>query len=159
MTINEFIESLKDLNIEIGGYPTPRDLAVFCRQFVSMMRAGVTILDTLEMLSDQTENKTMAKAIKGVHGEIQKGENFSDAIAKYPKVFPSIMVSMITAGEASGKIDVAFERIWNKPNKYLPILGKFKGVITPDFSSFSIRLMVSWKILYSLHAFSLLRWR
>lgn len=101
----------KEINISFGSAVKPRDLSVFCRQFVSMINAGVTILDTLEMLSAQTENKVMAKAIKGVHGEIQKGENFSDAIAKYPKVFPSIMVSMIAAGEASGKIDVAFERM------------------------------------------------
>ena len=101
----------KDLNISIGGSVKPRDLSVFCRQFISMVNAGVTILDTLEMLTDQTENKTMAKAIKSVYGEIQKGETLSDALAKFPKVFPSIMVSMVAAGEASGKIDVAFERM------------------------------------------------
>lgn len=101
----------KEINLSIGSAVKPRDLSVFCRQFVSMVNAGVTILDTLEMLTAQTENKVMVKAIKGVHAEIQKGETFSDAISKYPKIFPSIMVSMVAAGEASGKIDVAFERM------------------------------------------------
>ncbi|MDD6504841.1 MAG: type II secretion system F family protein, partial [Lachnospiraceae bacterium] len=101
----------KEINISFGSSIKPRDLSVFCRQFISMVKAGVTILDTLNMLTEQTENKTMAKAIEGVHAEIQKGETLSDALAKYPKVFPDIMVSMVAAGEASGKIDVAFERM------------------------------------------------
>lgn len=101
----------KEINISFGSAIKPRDLSVFCRQFISMVKAGVTILDTLDMLTEQTENKTMAKAIEGVHAEIQKGETLSDALAKYPKVFPDIMVSMVAAGEASGKIDVAFERM------------------------------------------------
>ena len=88
MNVSKASALTKDININIGGGVKPRDLSVFCRQFLSMINAGVTILDTLEMLSDQTENKTMAKAIKGAHGEIQKGETLSDALAKYPKVFP-----------------------------------------------------------------------
>ena len=62
----------KEISFEFGGKIKPRDLSVFSRQFVSMINAGVTILDTLEMLGEQTENKTMAKAIKGVYGDIQK---------------------------------------------------------------------------------------
>lgn len=115
----------KELNIQIGGGVKPRDLSVFCRQFTSMINAGVTILDTLDMLADQTENKVMGKAIRGVHSEIQKGETMSEALRKYPKVFPSIMVSMVAAGEASGKIDVAFERM----SEHFEKSAKLKGLI------------------------------
>ena len=101
----------KEINITIGKAVKPRDLSVFCRQFTSMVRAGVTILDTLDMLADQTENVAMAKAIRGVHTEIRKGETLSEALSKYPKVFPDIMCSMVAAGEASGKLDIAFERM------------------------------------------------
>ncbi len=101
----------KEINITIGKAVKPRDLSVFCRQFISMVRAGVTILDTLDMLADQTENVAMAKAIRGVHTEIRKGETLSEALSKYPKVFPDIMCSMVAAGEASGKLDIAFERM------------------------------------------------
>ena len=78
----------KEISFSVGGKVKPRDLSVFCRQFTSMVNAGVTILDTLDMLSDQTENKVMAKAIRGVHAEIQKGETLSDGLKKYPNVFP-----------------------------------------------------------------------
>ncbi len=90
---------------------TPRDLSVFCRQFISMVNAGVTILDAMDMVKDQTENKTLKKALNGVYTNIQKGEPLSDSLTKYPKVFPNIMISMVAAGEASGKLDVAFERL------------------------------------------------
>lgn len=116
----------KEINISFGGKIKPRDLSVFCRQFVSMVNAGVTILDTLEMLGEQTENKTMAKAIKGVYGDIQKGETLSDGLRKYPKVFPKIMVSMVAAGEASGKIDVAFERMSTHFEKSAKMNGMLK---------------------------------
>ena len=111
MKLNKATGLNKQINISIGASASPRDLSVFSRQFVSMINAGVTILDTLDMLGDQTENKEMGNAIKGVHAEIQKGETLSDALMKYPKIFPSIMVSMVAAGEASGKMDVAFERM------------------------------------------------
>ena len=116
----------KEINFEIGGKISPRDLSVFSRQFVSMVNAGVTILDTLEMLGEQTENKTMAKAIKGVYGDIQKGETLSDGLRNYPKVFPKIMISMVAAGEASGKIDVAFERMANHFEKSAKMNGMLK---------------------------------
>ncbi len=101
----------KEINITIGNAIKPRDLSVFCRQFIAMITAGVTIVDALDMLSEQTENKTMSKAIAGVRTEIGKGETLSDSLGKYPKVFPGIMVSMVAAGEASGKLDIAFERM------------------------------------------------
>ena len=101
----------KDLNIDIGGAPKPRDLSVFCRQFVSMTRAGVSIIDALRMLGEQTENKKLQKATIAVRVDVEKGEPLAEAFAKHPKVFPSLLVSMTQAGEASGSLDVAMERM------------------------------------------------
>lgn len=101
----------KDLNIEIGGYPKPRDLSVFCRQFVSMTKAGVSILESLKMLSEQTENKKLKEATEGVRVNVEKGETLARSLALYPKVFPSLMINMIAAGESSGSLDTAMERM------------------------------------------------
>lgn len=101
----------KEINIDIGGKPKPRDLSVFCRQFTSMLRAGVTILDALKMLGDATENKKLKEAINGVRVATEKGDTLSSAVAEYPKVFPELMVNMIAAGEASGSLDVAMDRM------------------------------------------------
>lgn len=101
----------REINISIGNPIKPRDLSVFCRQFISMLAAGVTIIDALDMLSEQTENKALAKGISGVKMEIGKGETLSNAMGSFPKVFPDIMVKMVAAGEASGKLEVAFDRM------------------------------------------------
>ncbi len=101
----------KEIKLDIGGKPKPRDLSVFCRQFVSMLRAGVTILDALKMLGDATENKKLKEAIHGVRVSTEKGDTLSSAVAEWPKVFPELMVNMIAAGEASGSLDVAMDRM------------------------------------------------
>lgn len=117
----------RDLNIEIGGYPTPRDLSVFCRQFVSMTRAGVSVLEALKMLSEQTENKQLQKAVEGVRVNVEKGESLARSIKEYPKVFPELMVNMVAAGEASGSLDISLERMavqFEKANKTKALVKK-----------------------------------
>jgi len=101
----------KDINIDIGGKPKPRDLSVFCRQFVSMTKAGVSIIEALKMLSEQTENKKLKEAVTKVRVDVEKGEPLADAFSKHPKIFPSLLVNMTAAGEASGSLDVALERM------------------------------------------------
>lgn len=103
----------KDLNFSFGGGKkvSPRDLSVFCRQFVSITTAGVAIVDALEMLADQTENKTLQEAISDTKTSVQKGETLAESMAKQGKVFPPIMINMIAAGEASGNLETAFERM------------------------------------------------
>lgn len=101
----------KDINIQIGGKPKPRDLSVFCRQFVAMTKAGVSILEALRMLSEQTENQKLREATDGVRVSVEKGETLARSLAEYPKVFPSLLVNMVAAGESSGSLDVALERM------------------------------------------------
>lgn len=101
----------KDISFDFGGKPTPRDMAVFCRQFASITRAGVTIIETLNMLADSTENKKMQKAVYAVRADVEKGESFADSMAKHPAVFSELLVQMARAGEASGSLDTAMERM------------------------------------------------
>lgn len=101
----------KDINLKIGGWPKPRDLSVWCRQFVSMSKAGVTIIESLKMLSEQTENERLREASTKVRVSVEKGETLANSLAEHPKVFPSLLVNMVAAGEASGSLDVALERM------------------------------------------------
>lgn len=101
----------KDISFDIGGKPTPRDLGVFCRQFASIMRAGVTIIDALNMLAESTENKKLQAALYAVRADVEKGETFGDSLAKHPKVFTELMVQMARAGEASGSLEISMERM------------------------------------------------
>lgn len=101
----------KDISFDFGGKPTPRDLAVFCRQFASITRAGVTIIQTLNMLAEQTENVKMQKAIQAVRADVEKGESFADSLSRHDNVFPELLVQMARAGEASGSLETAMERM------------------------------------------------
>lgn len=101
----------KDISLDFGGKPTPRDLAVFCRQFASITRAGVTIIQTLNMLSEQTENVKLQKALQAVRADVEKGESFADSLAQHPNVFPELLIQMARAGEASGSLETAMERM------------------------------------------------
>lgn len=101
----------KDLNIEIGGKPSARDLGVFCRQFVSMTKAGVTILEALKMLCEQTENKKLQRALQEVRVSVEKGETLAASLAQHPKIFPNVMINMVAAGEASGSLEISLDRV------------------------------------------------
>lgn len=101
----------RDLEINIGRIAKPRELAVFCRQFESVLNAGVTVIEALGMLGEQTTNKAFRNAIEQVRDSVQRGETLADAMAMHPKVFPELMIHMVAAGEASGSLDVAFNRV------------------------------------------------
>ncbi|MDE7277077.1 MAG: type II secretion system F family protein [Lachnospiraceae bacterium] len=101
----------KDISIDIGGKPTARDLSVFCRQFASITRAGVTIIEALRMLAEATENKKMQKALMNVRADVEKGETFADSLAKHPAVFPELLIQMARAGESSGSLETSMERM------------------------------------------------
>ncbi len=102
----------RDINITIvESKPKPRDLAVFCRQFVSITSAGVPITSALEMLTEQTENKMMKAALAESLTSIQAGSSLSEALTRHPKIFSNLLVTMVRAGEESGSLDVSFGRM------------------------------------------------
>ncbi len=102
----------RDLNINIGTKKLkPRDLSVFCRQFLSILKAGVSMISALEMLTDQTENKALKEALKSVKDNVEKGDTLSVAMKKQDGLFPPILLNMIAAGESSGSLEVSLERM------------------------------------------------
>jgi type IV pilus assembly protein PilC len=101
----------RDLNISIGGKPKPRDMSIFCRQFVSIIEAGVTVIDALDMLSVQTENKILKNAIAESKSAVEKGESLGNAMRLNRKVFSDMFITMVEAGEASGSLDISFTRM------------------------------------------------
>ncbi len=112
LTVRQQTAMNKEISLGGGGKtPSARDLSVMCRQFVAMIEAGVTIIDALMMLGEQTENKRLRDAIITVREDVQKGENLADAFAAHPKIFPMLMVKMTAAGEASGSLEIAMDRI------------------------------------------------
>ena len=116
LTIIELKEqSMMNKDIDLGGLIKKkvkiRDLSLFCRQFVSLHRAGVTIIESMRMLTEQTENPTLRDALQEVSSSIQKGETLASSMKARSDVFPPLLAHMVAAGEASGSLDIAFERM------------------------------------------------
>ncbi len=106
--------------------PKPRDLSVFCRQIVSIIAAGVSVISTLEMLAEQTENKMLRHAISETKRSIEKGESLANAMRPHKRVFPDIFITMVEAGEASGSIEVSFTRMAEQFEKEAHLKGLMK---------------------------------
>ena len=102
----------KDVNIPIfkGKKIPARDMSVFCRQFASILKAGVSVINALEMLSEQTENKKLKEAIVNTQSNVEKGESLSDSM-RQNDAFPSILIDMVRAGEASGSLENSLTRM------------------------------------------------
>ena len=99
----------KDITI---GNPVKQDqFIMFLRQFSTLMRAGVTIVDTIRILSQQVDSKALAKTLATVEDELRKGNTLSDSLAKHPKIFDPLTINLIKAGEMSGNIDESLERL------------------------------------------------
>lgn len=100
-----------DKDISIGGKVKPRDLSLFCTQLESILHAGVTIIQAMQMMTDQASNKKLKEACNNVRIMIEKGDTLATAMAQYPSVFPEMLVNMVEAGEQSGSLETSLSRM------------------------------------------------
>ncbi len=124
------VSESKDIEISFQKKIKNRDLSVFCKQFGSVLRAGVPVIQALEMMAETTDNKTLQDAIKAAQVHVQKGGTLSDGFKLNSKVFPPIMYNMVNAGEASGKLEICFERLATQFEKDGHVEAKIKGAMT-----------------------------
>ena len=101
----------RDIEIPFLGNPKAKDMAVFCRQFVSILRAGVSVASVLAMLGQQTSNKKLRAAIREMQADVEKGESLATSMHRHPKIFPAILVNMVSASEASGNLEESFRQM------------------------------------------------
>src|SRR5215475_4243512 len=97
--------------LEFGGNPTPKDIAVFTRQFSVMIDSGVPLVQCLQILAETQENRKFMAAIKGVTTEVESGNSLAESMKNYPKVFDSLYTNMVGAGETGGILDTIFQRL------------------------------------------------
>jgi type IV pilus assembly protein PilC len=107
-----------------------KDLAVFSRLFATMINAGLSMLRTLTILSEQTENGELKRVLRLVKSDVEAGSSISAAFAKHPRVFPPLMVSMVKAGEAGGFLDTSMRQIADNYEAEVKLRGKIKAAMT-----------------------------
>lgn len=106
------------------------DLSVFCRQFSTLISAGVPIVNTLTILIEQTEKPKFKRIIKNLENEVLRGTSLSETLKTYPKVFPELMVNMVNAGEIGGILETVMERLAIQYEKEYRMTAKFKSAMT-----------------------------
>ncbi|OGP90070.1 MAG: pilus assembly protein PilC [Deltaproteobacteria bacterium RBG_19FT_COMBO_43_11] len=121
--ISEYLPFLK------GGVKE-KSVVVFCRIFSTMINAGLPLIQCLDLLAQQEDNKVFAKIIREVKEDIEGGTSLTDALKKYPKVFDELFVNLIAAGEAGGILDVVLSRLSNYLEKAMKLKSKVKGAMT-----------------------------
>ncbi|MEW9123781.1 MAG: type II secretion system F family protein [Thermotaleaceae bacterium] len=106
-----------------------KDLAIFCKQFYTMINAGMSLTNSLEVLMDQTQNKALRTVIEDMNIKVQKGSILSETMIQHKNVFPPILISMIQAGEMTGTLDEVLGRMSEHFEKENKINGKIKGAM------------------------------
>jgi type IV pilus assembly protein PilC len=129
MTLVSVREAPKSLNITFGGGITTRDVVIFTRQFATMINAGLPLVQSLNILAQQTENKKLAEVTKAVVYDVEAGNTLADALAKHPKAFSDLYTNMVAAGEAGGILDTILVRLATFLEKNDAIVRKVKGAM------------------------------
>ena len=118
------------------------DIIIFCRQFSTMIDAGLPIIQCLDILYAQNDNKTFKKMLKDVKSNVESGQTLAEALRKYPKQFDDLFVNMISAGEAGGILDMILRRLSAYLEKSAKLKAKIKGGMTYPVVTIVIAIVV-----------------
>jgi type IV pilus assembly protein PilC len=125
-------EKPKDLleMIPLKGRVKSKDVVIFSRQFSTMISAGLPLIQCLDILATQEQNKAFSRVIRTIKEDIEGGSTLSDALRKHPKVFDDLFINMIAAGEAGGILDTILNRLAVYLEKSMKLKRKVKGAMT-----------------------------
>jgi type IV pilus assembly protein PilC len=124
--------------VKRGGKVPTRDIVIFTRQFATMINSGLPLVQALDILAKQTENKTLAAVTKEVVYDVESGHTLADALSKHPKAFSELYKNMVSAGEAGGILDTILLRLATFLEKNDMIVRKVKGAMIYPAVIFSV---------------------
>jgi type IV pilus assembly protein PilC len=126
-------DSKVSMKMEINILPKKvklKDLAIFSRQFATMINSGLSLLRTLNILSEQTDNPKLKETIGALRDDVERGSSLSGAMSKHPKVFTNLFVSMVKAGETGGQLDTVLTRLADNYEADYKLRQKVKAAMT-----------------------------
>jgi type IV pilus assembly protein PilC len=121
---------------------TEKDVVVFSRIFATMINAGLPLMQCLDILGTQEQNKTFSKIIKSMKDDIESGSTLTDALKKYPQIFDQLFVNLVAAGESGGILDTILQRLSAYMEKAMKLKSKVKGAMTYPISVLFISIGV-----------------
>jgi type IV pilus assembly protein PilC len=119
----------KEFSFQFGAGVKDSDVVIFTRQLATMIDAGLPLVQCLEILGTQSENKFLAKVVIQVRSDVESGSTFAEAIRKHPKVFNDLYANMVAAGEAGGILDTILQRLAAYMEKFAKIKRQIKGAM------------------------------
>ena len=125
-----------------GGGVGDKDIVVFTRQFATMIDAGLPLVQALDILSSQVENKALGKTLAQVKTDVESGATYADALKKHPKIFSELYVNMVAAGEAGGILDTILNRLSAYIEKAMKLKKRVKGAMVYPAVVTSIAVLV-----------------
>ncbi|MBN1981796.1 MAG: type II secretion system F family protein, partial [Chitinivibrionales bacterium] len=132
-----------DFSLKIGSTVKLSDVSRFTRQFSAMTSAGLPLVQIMDILSNQTENKVLASAIRQISSDIQGGSSLAESMSKHPKVFNSLYCSMVASGESSGTLDEVLLRLAEYQEKAFALERKVKGAMTYPVIVFTVAIIAT----------------
>ena len=120
----------------------PEDVVIFSKQFATMVKAGLPILNVLSMLRDQLEHPELKIIVEDIRKSLEGGMTLSKCFEKYPKIFDNIYINLIKAGEASGKLDVFLLKLVDSLEKREKVKKKIKSALMYPMVMFSVAITV-----------------
>lgn len=120
-----------------------QEILIFCKQFATMMRAGLPVLNTLEMLEGQTKRPPMKKIIQTIKKDLESGNSLAKCFEKHPKIFDTVVVNLIKAGEASGKLDTFLQKIVINLEKREKIKSQIKSALFYPGALLTVAILVT----------------
>ena len=130
------------LNLNFGRGLTDKDLVVFTRQFGTMINAGLPLIQCLDILSTQSENKVLRETVGDVKNSVEAGSTFSDALKKHPKIFDELYTNMIHAGEVGGLLDTILTRLAKHIEKAMKLKGQIKSAMVYPSAIVGVAIIV-----------------
>jgi type IV pilus assembly protein PilC len=151
ITPTKMSEKGKEFNLPtFGGGVTAKELAVFTRQFSVMIDAGLPLVQCLEILASQQENKVFQKVLIGTRGAVEGGSNLSTAMKQYPKVFDPLYSNMVEAGETGGILDTILQRLSTYIEKNVKLKRAVKSALVYPIGVLTIAAAVITLLLWKV---------
>lgn len=121
--------SILHMDLNFGASVKMEHFVIFCRQFATLIRAGVSIVESVHILAKQTESKMLKKSLFAIEEDLRAGVAFSTAASKFPKVFPTLFINMMKAGEVTGNMDETLERLASSYEKTFKLKKKIQSAM------------------------------
>jgi type IV pilus assembly protein PilC len=128
--------------LSFGSGVKDKDIVVFTRQFATMIDAGLPLVQALEILSTQVENKVLAKAIMSIKTDVEAGSTYADSLRKHPRVFSELYANMVAAGESGGILDTILNRLAAYIEKSMKLKKRVKGALVYPIVVSTIAVLV-----------------